>query len=518
MADPPGHRTRSSPPRSDSGASTPVSTGSQHPSRPSFRLSGLQPSSRTQSVTREMYRMVAPSLPSAPCRPLNLRSKALGAKSEVDNPQHLPPSLSTGGKLRPSPPPAHPLQDADHQMASQSSPSSRYSSMAPEDGPPPTQEFFRTTAPPSEAALSGEVENLADSLCLMLESLTKSQWGPGLSPTEFQEDEDHTIRRFVPLSPPGHPEDVVGRDMGRSPGKLHKPRHLLRRRGFRSSCKGSGLALGKAGVSGVGGEPGRNRALKRDRRRFGLGPGGHMGPGAHSRRLLARGGRIRTLLRSLPHFDILRSRIRAGSALGRGFLTLGQGRGFLPLLRGALLRLDMVLLEAPASREGRVTGRLIRRVEHVVPSGPVGEEEEEEPLNTTEGLSRKQVLVEFKPDRNPGNSVPYDTVRDGVNRCLRQYDPQTCTQMLAGAVAYGGWSLTLTEVPSQIEVDHIRGYLHRKLPDAVAWVGLPSSKSFLQLPNVPFILDAKTNLRIKPEDITRASPSRCQELKEQHSL
>ncbi|KAF6742655.1 Gag-like protein [Ephemerocybe angulata] len=76
--------------------------------------------------------------------------------------------------------------------------------------------------------------------------------------------------------------------------------------------------------------------------------------------------------------------------------------------------------------------------------------------------------------------------------------------MLAGAVAYGGWSLTLTEVPSQVEVDHIRGYLHRKLPDAVAWVGLPSSKSFLRLPNVPFILDAKSNLRIKPEDIARA--------------
>ncbi|KAF5323048.1 hypothetical protein D9611_009315 [Ephemerocybe angulata] len=112
------------------------------------------------------------------------------------------------------------------------------------------------------------------------------------------------------------------------------------------------------------------------------------------------------------------------------------------------------------------------------------------PSSTSAGPSRKQVLVEFKPDRNPGNSVPYNTVHDGVNRCLCQYDPQMRTQMLAGAVAYGGWSLTLTEVPSQVEVDHIRGYLHRKLPDA--------------LPNVPFILDAKSNLRIKPEDIARA--------------
>ncbi|KAF6761439.1 hypothetical protein DFP72DRAFT_842363 [Ephemerocybe angulata] len=77
------------------------------------------------------------------------------------------------------------------------------------------------------------------------------------------------------------------------------------------------------------------------------------------------------------------------------------------------------------------------------------------PSHTTAGPSRKQILVEFKPDRNPGNSVPYDMVHDGINRGLHQYDPQMRTQMLAGAVAYGGWSLTLTEVPSQVEVDHI---------------------------------------------------------------
>ncbi|KAF5340738.1 hypothetical protein D9611_007373 [Ephemerocybe angulata] len=98
------------------------------------------------------------------------------------------------------------------------------------------------------------------------------------------------------------------------------------------------------------------------------------------------------------------------------------------------------------------------------PSSTSGKKKKKNPSHTTAGPSRKQVLVEFKLDRNPGNSVPYDTV----------------------------------------EVDHIRGYLHCKLPDAVAWVGLPSSKSFLRLPNVPFILDGKSNLRIKPEDITRA--------------
>ncbi|KAF6760363.1 hypothetical protein DFP72DRAFT_843278 [Ephemerocybe angulata] len=97
------------------------------------------------------------------------------------------------------------------------------------------------------------------------------------------------------------------------------------------------------------------------------------------------------------------------------------------------------------------------------------------------GPSHKQVLVEFKLDRNPGNSVPYDTVHDGVNCCLRQYDPQTRTQMLAGTVAYGGWSLTLTEVPSQVEVDHIRGYLHHVLEVGAPYQGLPGPSSLPDL-------------------------------------
>ncbi|KAF6748083.1 hypothetical protein DFP72DRAFT_1074747 [Ephemerocybe angulata] len=202
MADPPGRHAWSSPPRSDSGASTAVSTGSQHPSRPSSRLSGLQPSSRTQSVTRETYHTTVPALCTLPTS----ESSEQGAGSEVRGrqPHSTSHPASVSGRSTPRNPaafaqlamqqqeagyalplpPARPLQDADHQMASQSSPSSRYSFMAPEDGPPPTQEFFCTTAPPSDAALI--------------------QVGPPPLTYQFQEDKDQ-IHHFVPLSPPGPP-------------------------------------------------------------------------------------------------------------------------------------------------------------------------------------------------------------------------------------------------------------------------------------------------------------------------
>ncbi|KAF6748087.1 hypothetical protein DFP72DRAFT_1074750 [Ephemerocybe angulata] len=78
-------------------------------------------------------------------------------------------------------------------MASQSPPGSRYSSLAPEDGPPPTQEewyptimniaptldavshFFRSMPPPTDAALH------------------MTRWGPYLLPGKFPEDSDHMI-------------------------------------------------------------------------------------------------------------------------------------------------------------------------------------------------------------------------------------------------------------------------------------------------------------------------------------
>ncbi|KAF6750838.1 hypothetical protein DFP72DRAFT_851367 [Ephemerocybe angulata] len=175
MADPPGCRPRSSPPRSDSGASTPVSTGSQHPSRPS-RLSGLQPSSRTQSVTRETYRTTVPALRTLPTS----ESSEQGAGSEVpgrqlhstSHPASLAIQQQEAGQA-PPPPPGHPFQDSDYPMASQTPPGSCYSSLAPEDGPPPTQE--ECMPPPTDAALLSEVENLADSLHLMIETITQTR-------------------------------------------------------------------------------------------------------------------------------------------------------------------------------------------------------------------------------------------------------------------------------------------------------------------------------------------------------
>ncbi|KAF5320635.1 hypothetical protein D9611_013769 [Ephemerocybe angulata] len=574
MADPPGRRARSSPPRSDSGASTPVSTGSQHPSRPSSRLGGLQPSSRTQSVTRETYRTTVPALRTLPTS----ESSEQGAGGEIRGRQphstSHPASVSgrstprnpaafaqlaiqqqEAGHAPPPPPPVRPFQDTDHSMASQTPPGSRYSSLAPEDGPPPTQEewyptitnvaptldavsqFFRTMPPPTDAALHGEVENLADSLRLLIETITQTRWGPYLSPGEFPEDPDHTIRRGVPLPPPGRPVNPdthppspswAGRDYvfhppydpaldsalsgGRGFQQLRiepqqrAPQQGQASRGPPKPSKPSALTRGKKPSAPAA--PGPDSAVQdvemgeasqklpnptpSGQKPPAVRPGAHVAPRPQPKAPAVPFQRsIPAGLPSNPRDARFTKRKPTSFAAAAKTAPSSKVAGLVELARAAPHVSADDILRMHAIAQG-------------TPSSASVKKKKKNPSHTTAGPSRKQVLVEFKPDRNPGNSVPYDTVREGVNRCLRQYDPQTRTQMLAGAVAYGGWSLTLTEVPSQVEVDHIRGYLHRKLPDAVAWVGLPSSKSFLRLPNVPFILDAKSNLRIKPEDIARA--------------
>ncbi|KAF6760362.1 hypothetical protein DFP72DRAFT_843277 [Ephemerocybe angulata] len=172
----------------------PASAASSHPAAP--------------NLSRE--RRTAPlSLLSAPCQPLNLRSKAPGAKSEDDNP---------------TAPPTQPLPLDGLSVTT------RLPLLVPGPGgwdrPPPIQEewyptitnivptldavshFFCSMPPPTDAALHGEVEILADSLCLMIETITQSRWGLYLLPREFPEDPDRTTRHGVPLPPPGRPVNL----------------------------------------------------------------------------------------------------------------------------------------------------------------------------------------------------------------------------------------------------------------------------------------------------------------------
>ncbi|KAF6742606.1 hypothetical protein DFP72DRAFT_860318 [Ephemerocybe angulata] len=434
----------------------------------------LQSYSRTQSTTRETYRTTIPALCTLPTS--ELRSKVPGAKSKDANPTALPL----------------------HHLAS----------LAPEDGPPPpTQEEWYST-----------ITNIAP------------PWMQMPPPTDavLREDPDHMIHRSVPLPPPGHPvnSDIVLPHLAELDRTMCSTLRMILPRILPSLGVGASsstvLNLSSAPHSNPGG-PKAFQTLCPD-------------PGYETLGLAAPGPdpamqdvEMGEASQKLPNPAPLARSLQLGTP--ESMWLPGASLKHLRSLSSALFRPgspptpEMPALPsasqctsfaaaAKTAPSSKVAGlmELARAVPHVsaddilrmhaiaqgTPSSTSVKKKKKNPSHTTAGLSRKRVLVEFKPDRNPGNSVSYNAVHDGVNRCLCQYDPQTRTQMLAGTVTYGGWFLTLTEVPSQVEVDHIRGYLHCKLPDAVACVGLPSSKSFSRLPNVPFILDTASSQRTLP--------------------
>ncbi|KAF6743240.1 hypothetical protein DFP72DRAFT_859164 [Ephemerocybe angulata] len=116
-------------------------------------------------------RRTAPlSLPSAPSRPLNPWSKAPGAKSEDDNPTAPPtqPLRYPAAITRPWPWRMVPL------LLTQEEWYPTITNIAPTLDA--VSQFFRTMPPSIDAALRGKVENLAYSLCLMIETITQTRW------------------------------------------------------------------------------------------------------------------------------------------------------------------------------------------------------------------------------------------------------------------------------------------------------------------------------------------------------
>ncbi|KAF6751604.1 hypothetical protein DFP72DRAFT_850720 [Ephemerocybe angulata] len=172
-------------PRNNSGVSTPVSTGSQHPSRPSSRLSSLQPSSCTLSVTER--RTTPPSL--ALRTQLTSEFSDRGRQAHSTSHQHLPlDGLSVATRL--------PLLV----------PGPRRGGVVPHHprtSPPPWTQSPSSSAPclpPRIAALHGEVEKLADSLRLMIETIHTDPMG--LCPLWRQGLSSSTVSNLSSRGPP----------------------------------------------------------------------------------------------------------------------------------------------------------------------------------------------------------------------------------------------------------------------------------------------------------------------------
>ena len=126
------------------------------------------------------------------------------------------------------------------------------------------------------------------------------------------------------------------------------------------------------------------------------------------------------------------------------------------------------------------------------------------PSYTTQGPTRRQVLVEFKTRDGRPPRPPFAELSNAVNDALMRARSQT--RVLSGALAYQGWAFQTSHVPSTLDLDLIRGLICARYPDQAntLWVGLPRSKSYLKIVDVPFFSDPVLAKRTTPEDVDGA--------------
>ncbi|KDR65462.1 hypothetical protein GALMADRAFT_148669 [Galerina marginata CBS 339.88] len=126
----------------------------------------------------------------------------------------------------------------------------------------------------------------------------------------------------------------------------------------------------------------------------------------------------------------------------------------------------------------------------ITPSAPQGnstpakKQKRETPSYTSSGPSRKQVLIDFalpKPPPADGNKL-----LDIIKRSLTAHGASVKAESVSQA--YRGYSIATSNVPRDRDLDIIRGCVHDFFPDDLGdkiWVGLPASKSYLQVLDVP---------------------------------
>ena len=117
------------------------------------------------------------------------------------------------------------------------------------------------------------------------------------------------------------------------------------------------------------------------------------------------------------------------------------------------------------------------------------------------GPNRRQILVSFEgnvPDVNLIHLV------EDVNRGLAS--DRFGVRVLSANRAYQGFTLATSTVPTPAEVDLVRAWIFHSIPDAddlKAWVGLPTSTSYLKIVDVPYFVDNFTKVPTKPEEVRR---------------
>ncbi|KAF6742607.1 hypothetical protein DFP72DRAFT_860319 [Ephemerocybe angulata] len=328
-------RSQSSPPRSNSGNSTPVSTGSQQPSRPSSHPAApsLSPGRRT----------APPSQLSAPCRPLNLWRKVPGAKSKDANPTALPLPfnglpvttwlpllvLGPGGWSPSSYPGGVVLHYHEHSPTLDA-----------------VSQFFHNMPPPTDAVLRAELDRTMCSTLRMILPRILPSLGVGASSS--------TVLNLssAPHSNPGGPK------------------------AFQTLCPDPGYET--LGLAAPGLDPAMQDVEMGEASQKLPNPA----PLARSLQLCAPGP---TWLPgpSLKHLRFPSSALSQPGSPPTPEMPLYQAQAYFLCS----------WCENRAFSEGNSSSSAKKK---------------KNPSHTTAGPTRKQVLVEFKPDRNPGNSVPHN--------------------------------------------------------------------------------------------------------------
>ncbi|KDR74170.1 hypothetical protein GALMADRAFT_141884 [Galerina marginata CBS 339.88] len=108
----------------------------------------------------------------------------------------------------------------------------------------------------------------------------------------------------------------------------------------------------------------------------------------------------------------------------------------------------------------------------------------ETPLFTSSGPSRKQVLIDFALPQPP--QADGKALLDLVVSSLTSHGASVKAESVSRA--YRGYSIATSNVPRERDLDIIRGCVHDFFPDDLGdkiWVGLPASKSYLRVLDVP---------------------------------
>ncbi|KDR74547.1 hypothetical protein GALMADRAFT_141575 [Galerina marginata CBS 339.88] len=108
----------------------------------------------------------------------------------------------------------------------------------------------------------------------------------------------------------------------------------------------------------------------------------------------------------------------------------------------------------------------------------------ETPLFTSSGPSRKQVLIDFALPQPP--QADGKALLDLIVASLTSHGASVKAESVSRA--YRGYSIATSNVPRERDLDIIRGCVHDFFLDDLGdkiWVGLPASKSYLRVLDVP---------------------------------